>query len=612
MFRRAFRQGVVAVLVLVLVTAAFSVRAQAQISEERLKRDVEYLASPRLKGRGTGTAELNQAAKYIEREFKRAGLAPAGGKSYFQKFPVTVGAKLGKQNHLELLEGATRTALRLQQDFVPLNFSESGKADAVEIVFAGFGITAPEYKYDDYTHLDVAGKAVIVLRNEPQKNDEKSAFDGRQPTQYSSIVNKAINARNHGARAMILVNDAPGQGEEDSLIKFGSLTGPDNSGILIVQCKRDAVDRWLAAAKKSLLQSQKAIDESFQPQSEPLAGVKLVLNISVEHSKAETQNVAGLLRGSDPKLAAEAIVIGAHYDHLGLGSSGGTLAPSQMGTPHPGADDNASGTAAVMELARALSARRAELKRSIVFLAFSGEELGLLGSAWYTKNPLWPLEKTAAMLNLDMVGRLRSNRLHVGGMGTSPVFKEIVEAANTTGIELSFNPSGFGASDHSSFYVKNLPVLFFFSGLHADYHKPSDTAEKIQYADEARVGDLVLRTAVALASREEKPQFVRVQETRPVTGTGGTGGYGAYFGSIPDMGEQIEGVKFADVRDGSPAAKAGLKGGDVLVEFAGKPIKNLYDFTYALQAHRPGETVEVVVVRGAERLKVPVKLEVRK
>lgn len=578
------------------------------ISPEKLRAHIEYLAGPKLKGRGTGTPELNKASQYIAEQFKRAGLQPIGGKSYFQKFQVTVGAKLGSKNNVEFSRGAERTALRVQQDFVPLNFSDTGEATA-GLVFAGFGITAPEFKYDDYTGLDVKDKAVIVLRNEPQKDDEKSAFDGKQPTNHSQIVNKAINARNHGARVMVLLNDTPGPGEEDVLVKFGTLTGPDNAGLLLVQAKREVVDKWLAASGKNLAQLQKTIDEKFQPQSYEVPDTKLQVRIDVRHIKADTQNVVGVLRGSDPKMAEEAVVIGAHYDHLGLGTKS-SLAPSQVGKPHYGADDNASGTSVMLELVRVLVEQRQGLRRTIVFLAFSGEELGLLGSSYYTKNPLWPMERTVAMINLDMVGRPKDSKLFIGGMGTSPAFKEIIEKANVTNMQLSFQQSGYGSSDHSSFYVKNIPVLFFFSGLHADYHKPSDTPEKIQYADAARVGDIAMRAAETLANQDGRPLFVRVQEERPMGGGGG--GYGAYFGSIPDMGEEVEGVKFADVRDGSPAAKAGLKGGDILIEFAGKPIKNLYDFTYALRAHRPGEEITVVVLRGKEKLTVPVKLEQRK
>jgi len=585
------------------------------ISAQRIQADINYLASPQLKGRDTGSPENNRAAKYIEDQFRRAGLEPLGAdgakKSFFQYFSVTVGAKLGKENRLQAqLAGASATGrLRLGEDYQPFNYSENGEAHC-PVVFAGFGITAPEYHYDDYQGLDVKDKAVVVLRNEPQKDDEKSIFDGRQPTQHSALVNKAINARNHGARAMILVNDAPGPGEDDILMPFDSLSGPQNPGILLVQVKRAVMDAWLAPSGKTLAALQKPIDEKLEPQSAAIPGVTLDLRVDVQHIHATTQNVVAVLRGSDPKLAAEAVLVGAHYDHLGLGRHD-SLDPDAAGQVHPGADDNASGTAAVLELARGLAARRSELKRSLVFLTFSGEELGLLGSAYYTAHPLWPLDKTVAMLNLDMVGRVREGKLFVGGTGTSPVFPKILEASNAAALHLESSRSGYGASDHTSFYVKDIPVLFFFSGLHEDYHRATDTPDKIAAGEEARVTDLALRTLLALASEEARPEFTRVVEPRPVGATGAGGGYGAYFGSIPDMGSEIEGVKFADVRDASPAAKAGLKRGDILVEFAGAPIKNLYDFTYQLRAHRPGEEVRVVVLRNGQRVEATVKLEVR-
>jgi hypothetical protein len=592
----------------VALLATTSAAQQSEISWENIRGHVEYLASQQMKGRFTGSPESDRAAAYIASQFRKAGLEPANGKSFYQRFTVTVGARLGQQNRAEATVAGQKSALRAGTDYLPLNFSDSGEA-SVGLVFAGFGISADEYRYDDYLHMDVNGKAVIVLRQEPQQNDEKSPFEGRQPTQHSQIVNKAINARHHGARVMILVNDLPGEAEEDLLLKFGSLTGPENAGLLLIQVKREVVDRWLAPSGKTLAALQKEIDAKLQPQSFYLPDVTLNLRVDVRRITAPTQNVAGILRGSDPQIAAEAVVIGAHYDHLGLGERN-SLAPSQAGKVHAGADDNASGTSVLLEMMRVLAARRKELKRSVVFLAFSGEELGLLGSAYYTKHPLWPLEKTAAMLNLDMVGRPRDNKLYVGGMGTSPVFNEIVNKANATGLQLSFQQSGYGSSDHSSFYVKNVPVLFFFSGLHSDYHKPSDTPEKIQFTDAARVGDLAMRCAVEIANRNDRPQFVRVQEAPP--GVTGGAGYGAYFGSIPDMGEEVKGVKFADVRDGSPAAQAGLKAGDILVEFAGKPIQNLYDMTYALRAHKPGEEVMVTVLRGHERLTVNVKLAQRR
>ena len=582
-------------------------------SAERIQADINYLASPQMKGRDTGSPENNRAAQYIADEFRHAGLEPlaADGEKhdYFQYFTVTVGAKLGRHNRLQVERGASRQSLRLGEDFQPFNYSESGEAH-LPVVFAGFGITAPEYHYDDYQGLDVKDKAVVVLRNEPQKDDPNSVFDGRQPTSHSALVNKAINARNHGARALILVNDSPEPGEKDLLIPFDSLSGPQNPGILLAQVTRAAADSWLAPSGKSLAALQKSIDDKLAPQSLALDGMLIDLRVDVDHIHAQTQNVAGLLRGSDPQLSAEAVVVGAHYDHLGLGRHD-ALDPAAAGQVHPGADDNASGTAAVMELARLLSARRAELKRSVIFLTFSGEELGLLGSEYYASHPLWPLDKTVAMLNLDMVGRVRDSKLYVGGTGTSPVFSHILEAANATGLHLESSRSGYGASDHTSFYVKDIPVLFFFSGLHPDYHRATDTPDKIDSPGEARVTDLAERTLLALASGD-RPQFTRVAEPHPVGATGGGGGYGAYFGSIPDMGAEVEGVRFADIRDGSPAAKAGIVRGDVLVEFAGAPIKNLYDFTYQLRAHRPGEEVRVIVLRQGKRVEATVKLEVRR
>jgi len=592
--------------ILALALAAWAADAPL-FSPDKLREHVFFLAGPELKGRGTGTPEIDQAADYIAKQFAKAGLEPLAEKSYFQKFSVTVGARLGKRNRVETLLGAERRAAKPAEEFLPLNFSDSGTA-RVPVVFAGYGITAPEFGYDDYFHLDVKGAAVIVLRHEPQEDDEKSVFAGRQLTTHAEIVSKAINARNQGARAMILVNDPlPHADEPDTLVRFGTLAGPDNAGLLVIQVKRAVADEWLASGGRTLADLQKQIDAGLQPQSFRLSGLEIEIGVEVERLSGAAKNVAGVIRGADPKLKEEAIIIGAHYDHLGTGTRS-SLAPSQAGEIHPGADDNASGTAALLELARVISERRKELRRSVIFLAFSAEELGLLGSAHYTKNPLWPLERTAAMINLDMVGRARDTKIHVGGIGTSPAFERVLAEARRDGLEITpAGSGGFGSSDHQSFYVKNIPVLFFFSGLHADYHKPSDLPDRIQYEGLARVAELAYHTARGIDALGERPQFVRVAEPRPATGGGGPG-YGAYFGSIPDMGEEVNGVKFADVRDGSPAAQAGLKAGDLLVEFAGKEIKNLYDFTYALRSHRPGEEVLVTVLRGSERLSVTVKL----
>ena len=585
-----------------------------EFSPAQFQEQVKYLASDKLKGRGDGTKELDKAAAYIAKRFQKAGLEPAGdGYTYYQRFMMTVGAKLGTKNSLAFLEASGRRHLAVEKDFVPFSFSANRAFDA-PLVFAGYGITAPDYQYDDYRGLDVKDKIVIVLRHEPQEDDDKSVFAGKQLTTYSAIVNKAINAKNHGAVGMILVNDVGAHPEQgDDLIKFGTLSGPEEMKLASLQVKASIVDAWLKPSNHSLDELRRAIDKDLSNHSFALdPSLRVALNVDVERNRRRVANVVGLVRGRDPKLRDQVIVIGAHYDHLGLGDEH-SLAPSQIGQIHHGADDNASGTSGLLELAAGLAQQRNELERSVLFIAFAGEESGLLGSSYYTQHPAVPLDQTIAMLNLDMIGRVSKNKLYIGGTGTSPDFKNIVEDANrSVGFDLNYSASGYGASDHMSFTVRQVPVLFFFSGLHADYHKPSDTWDKVDARDGVKVVQLVASIARELDNVKEKPLFVRVAEPATHGMAGGGGGYGPYFGSVPDMGESENGVKFADVREGSPAAKAGFKGGDVLVEFGDKKIDNLYDFTYALRDHKPGDKVNVTVLRTSERLTREVTLEVRK
>jgi hypothetical protein len=459
----------------------------------------------------------------------------------------------------------------------------------------------------------VTGKVVIVLRHEPQENDDKSAFAGKQLTSHAEIANKAINAKNHGAAGLILVSDTGNHpGEPDDLFKLGDVSGPQEMSIPIVQVKADVVDQWIKASGHTLDDLRQAIDRDLSNHSFTLdPPMKVAIKVDIERIRRPVANVVAELPGSDPNLADQYIVVGAHYDHLGLGAHN-SLAPREIGKIHHGADDNASGTAGVLELADAFAHAPYKPRRSIVFICFAGEELGLLGSNYYASHPTYPLKQTIAMLNMDMIGRVVKNKLYVSGTGTSPGFQELVKKANQSlNFEIAYSNSGYGASDQTSFTVKEIPVLFFFSGLHSDYHKPSDTWDKIDPAAGARVVELVANVISGLDALSDKPQYVRVAE--PISsGTGGGGGYGAYFGSIPDFGEIEHGVKFSDVRDGSPAAKAGLKGGDILIEFDGKKIENLYDFTYALRTHKPGEKVSVTVMRGNEKVTRDVTLEVRK
>ena len=587
--------------------------AEPQFTSAEFLEPIKFLASDKLKGRGDGTKELDEAAQYIAKRFKRFGLKPAGDSgTYLQRFKITVGAQMGPNNSVTYQSGATRTTLTAQ-DFVPFSFSEAVTVQA-PLLFAGYGITAPEFNYDDYKGVDAKGKIVLVLRHEPQENDEKSVRAGKQLTTHAEIVNKAINARDHGAVGMILVNDLGNHpGEPDELIKFGTLTGPEEMQVEALQVKAAVVDEWLKPAGKSLEELRQAIDQDLSNHSFALPpSAQVALSVDVKRIRKQVANVIGVLKGQDEKLAGQCIVVGAHYDHLGLGDQH-SLAPSQIGQIHHGADDNASGTSAVLELADGFAHERPRSTHTLVFVTFAAEETGSLGSSYYTNHPACSLDKTLAMVNMDMIGRVSKNKLYVGGTGTSPGFKKLVDDADRgLGFDLSYSGSGYGASDHMSFTIRSVPVLFFFSGLHSDYHKPSDTWEKINAEDGAKVVRLVAQVVNGLDQLKEKPPFVRVAEPTP-SAMGGGGGYGPYFGSIPDFGAaEHGGVKFADVRDGSPAAKGGFKAGDTLIDFGGKKIDNLYDFTYALRAHKPGDKVSVTVLRNGERVTREVTLEVRK
>jgi len=318
-----------------------------------------------------------------------------------------------------------------------------------------------------------------------------------------------------------------------------------------------------------------------------------------------TQNVAAVVRGTDPALRDEYVILGAHFDHLGR-STMGALDPDAPNAIHNGADDNASGTAAVIDLARLL--RRNPPKRSVIFVTFSGEELGLLGSQYFVDHLPVPLEKVRAMLNFDMVGRMRDDRVIVYGVATARELNDIVARANAVSpLRLTATGDGFGASDHSSFFAKNLPVLHFFTNVHDDYHKATDDADKVNGAGIARVVSLAERITRDIADRAEPLTFVRAVAAAPTMSS--REGTSAYLGSIPDMGAtEVTGVRLTGVRAESPADKAGIRAGDIIVEFGGKPVKDLYAYTDALYAQKPGDVVDVVVVRGTERLKLKVTL----
>lgn len=573
-----------------------------EITADELRAHVKYLASDELEGRGSGTGGNRKAAEYIARHFKQYGLKPAGDTgTYFQEFEFVSALKLGDGNALSF-EGADARTLTVEEDFRPLGFSMNTTLSA-HLVFAGYGISAPEKNYDDFKDIDITGKAVVVLRYGPDGNDPHSDFE-----KYTSLRNKARIARDKGAVALLIVI-GPADGDDD-LIKLSFDNAFANSGIAAISIKRSAVEQLFKSAGRDMKSVQDSIKSSKTSIAFGIPGVSVRLKTDVVKIMGKTSNVLGLIEGNDPALATEVVVLGAHMDHLGYGGPGsGSLVPDDHAI-HNGADDNASGSAALLELAGKLSVSRAD-KRSTLFAAFSGEELGTLGSAYYVNHPFFPLDKTVAMFNFDMVGRLENKTLTVYGTGTSPTWSALLAQYNTDSLfTLKLVADGFGPSDQAQFYAKDIPVLFFFTGTHNDYHKPSDDWEKLNYSGEESIVRYAYKMIADISSQSERLTFTKAASTA-MSPRGDSRGFSVTLGVVPDYGESSEGMKIGGTRPNGPADKAGLKSGDLIVKMGGKKILNIYDYMGMLGELKAGDQVEVEVIRDGKEMKFTATLTKR-
>jgi hypothetical protein len=574
---------------------------------------IKYLSSDELEGRGDGAPGLEKAADYIAQSFRASGLEPAGENgTFFQRFELVSGLAIEPGNIVTFTTPRRSVSLQIGRDYELLSTSPDAPVSPLPVVFAGYGISAPPLQYDDYDNVDAAGKAVLIFTHEPQENDPKSRFDGVTNTTYASVVHKVETARAHGAKAILLIDDETHAPQTAVFRQWIRDPQAEEYGLPVFYLSRDLVQQALGASF-NLAESSRQIDSDGAPHSRLLTDLDVTALDHTSKIRRPVRNVVGVVRGSDSNLRSEFVVVGAHYDHLGR-SARFSLSPNSTGQIHHGADDNASGTAAVMEMAKAAIEARSEFKRSVVFMTFAGEELGLLGSAYYVQHPLVPLENTVAMINLDMVGRA-GGRILVDGIANAPSIDDDLKVAQkSSGISIRAlkGSPGAGASDDASFLMRKIPAINFFSGFHADYHRPTDTWDKIDAAGGAAVSDLALALARQIANRATRPEFVEsVQEQHGGSSTSGSGavsGYGPYFGSVPDFADEGQGVKFADVRAGSPAAKAGFRAGDVLTSFGGTPIKSLYDFTFALREKKPGDKVTVTVMRDGKPITATVEL----
>lgn len=579
------------------------VQSRETISEP--ERHARYLASEALAGRGVDTPGIKLARDYIAAEFAKYGLLPGGeAGTYLQSFDVAVGVQVKQPSKLQLDGGSP---LILDQHWTPLGLSASGKAEG-ELVFAGYGITAKEHGYDDYADIDVKGKIVLVLRYEPPPQNESSPFKQYPDySMHSALRTKANNARDHGAAGMILV-DLHRSRQEQELLPTQSSLWRGGRSLVAAQLNRAVLEETLDATGISLAALKDRIDRSGKPASAPLK-LTAAMEVTLSEVRSSAENVVGILRGGNGAGSGENIVIGAHYDHLGRGHYGAFDARS-AGAIHAGADDNASGTAVLLDLARRFSQLPARPLRSIVFVAFSAEELGLYGSRHFVEH-FTGIASTRAMINLDMVGRLRDNRITVfGGRSGQGLSALVQEAASEVGLQLN-ESDDVGRSDHLSFYNRQVPVLHFFTGMHQDYHRPGDTPEKLNYQGMAKVSDMVVKTASQVADRAGGLRFVSLPSRPPRRPAGEAPNLTAYLGSIPEYGMEAPGVALAGVVAGSPAAVAGLRAGDVIIQFAGARIHTIEDLTGMLSNKKPGDRVEIIVLRGGEEISFTTTLQSR-
>jgi hypothetical protein len=634
------------------------------------RKTLTYLASDELEGRGVGTKGLDLAADYIARRFGSLGLQTVpGNQDYFQPFQYTVSTTLGEATFVKL----NGKAIEKNKDYLPVGISREGAFDA-DAVFVGYGISEPEkYHYDDYADIDVKGKVVVALRYEPRDEKGNSRFTSGDWSPAAALTAKASAAASHGAAALVLVNPPVGRNsgsttapataptsapaespttqlalapttepstqpatqpatqptarsgrrggrrsgmfsrDSDPLIGFSSSFG-GRAGIPVVQIKQSAINEFLEQlGEKDLKTLQTGIDESGKPASHALPGdAKIAGKVDIQRKQAQIKNVMAVLPGKGPN-ADEYIVVGAHYDHLGRGMMGSMVPGSKE--IHHGADDNGSGTTAILELATKL-ARGPRLSRSVLFITFTAEEEGLIGSDHFVDHPPVPLDRIVAMLNLDMVGRVKNDVLFVGGSGTAAPFDDMLRHADELSpLEIKYigpmvGKGGMGPSDHQTFAMKKIPVLFFFSGMHPDYHTPTDTADKINYdglAESVALGEYLVRQM----ARMPRQQYVATYD-RMSTFSGGRGG-GVTLGIIPDYNaaDSSDGVKIMGTREGSPAAAAGLKEGDVIVRLGEKKIASIYDLTDFLADAKAGQTVKATVQRDGNPVELSVTFAAR-
>ncbi|MCR4321316.1 MAG: M28 family peptidase [Candidatus Brocadiaceae bacterium] len=603
------------------VTGGTETHFSPEITADDFRTEVKYIASDELEGRMTGSRGTQMASDYIVAYFKEIGLKAIGGNgSYFQEFPFTSGVKIvSSQNHLQIRkEGNEKetTKFEVNKDFTPLSFTANGEVEG-QVVFAGYGLIVPGnngVSYDSYAGLNVKDKIVLVLNYLPEEVDMKRR---QELNLYAGLRYKALLARERGAKAIVVIN-GPKSTNAGELIPLSFDKAAADSGIIAASISMKAAETLFAGSGKDLatIQSQLDKEERNIVGSFDLPNVHVNISAVVERQKKTDRNVLGLLPPMEGTENPEYVMVGAHYDHIGHGEIDSLARKGEEGQVHNGADDNASGVSTVLELAASLAKARNEnpqnFRRGIVFVLWSGEEMGIIGSSYFAKHPAVSLKNIAAYINFDMVGRLKENRLVLQGMDSSEYWTKLVEKRNVAaGFNLVLQHDPYLPTDTTALYPEGIPVMNFFTGSHEDYNRPTDDPETLNYDGLVRIAKFAQSMIIDLAKSQERPAYAKVE--RKGVPSEQHGSQRAYLGTVPDFSsENIVGIKIGGIKADGPADKAGFKEGDIIVEFAGLKITNIYDYKYALDTAKIGKPVEVVVLRNGNRHTLTVVPESKK
>ncbi len=571
------------------------INVEPEITIEELYKHIEFLAADSLMGREPGTDGDRYAAEYIRNQLKLNGLEMLESDG-FQYFEITKGVKTGKNNKFNF----TGFHGELMTDFVPLSYSANASLTA-EVVFAGYGIDVDEIgkKWQDFEGIDVKGKWVIIFLGDPEYEKRKSGFEN-----FRSQRSKVLKAKDKGAEGVLFVAPETFY-SKDKLIELKLSRVHTVVDIPVISVTREVADKMFASKDLTVSKIEKDLKENFKPMSFPL-DIVVSASADVELHKAQTQNVVGLLRGIDPEMSKEYIVIGAHYDHLGMGGpESGSRKPDTTAV-HNGADDNASGVAAILEAIEKLAAIKNTLKRSIIFVAFGAEEMGLLGSNYFVDNPPVPIKDIIFMINLDMIGRIDPNKkaLTAYGTGTAEGLSELVTkvfSVSDTSYKVNESPEGYGPTDHASFYGKDISVVSFFGIVHDDYHTPEDDIEFLNFEGIKFLSNIVTDIVMEFSQMPEKLAFKEagpksVQQSHRTN-------LKATLGIMPDFANSdIEGLRASAVTKGKPGAIAGMKKGDVIIAINGKKVSDIYEYMDRMMEFVPGDRIYVDVMRGDNKV----------